>query len=117
MAGFAPLIAWARKVRAMKLNIGTIRVNLTLETKIRSGWFRSEVIMTGLTERIQLVAPILAKQLFEWDGISSKMPCIYAVPLPIGRDLWGTTTTRENRAQVIKDFPRPDVFAADTAVG
>ena len=48
MAGFAPLIAWARKVRAMKLNIGTIRVNLTLETKIRSGWFRSEVIMTGL---------------------------------------------------------------------
>ena len=48
MAGFAPLIAWARKVRAMKLNIGTIRVNLTLETKIRSGWFGSEVIMTGL---------------------------------------------------------------------
>jgi hypothetical protein len=26
----------------MKLNIGTIRVNLTLETKIRSGWFRSD---------------------------------------------------------------------------
>ena len=45
------------------------------------------------------------------------MPCIYAVPLPIGRDLGGTTTTRENRAQVIKDSPRPDVFAADKAVG
>ena len=45
------------------------------------------------------------------------MPCIYAVPLPIGRDLRGTTTTRENRAQVIKDSPRPDVFAADKAVG
>jgi hypothetical protein len=64
-----------------------------------------------------LVVPILAGQLFEWDGILSKMPCIYAVPLPIGRDLRGTTTTRENRAQVIKDSPRPDVFAADKAVG
>jgi hypothetical protein len=48
MAGFAPLIAWAQKMRAMKLNIGTIRVNLTLETKIRSGWVHSEVILTGL---------------------------------------------------------------------
>jgi hypothetical protein len=28
-------------MRAMKLNIGTIRVNLTLEIKIRSGWVRS----------------------------------------------------------------------------
>ena len=35
-------------MRAMKLNIGTIRVNLTLETKIRSGWVRLEIIMTGL---------------------------------------------------------------------
>jgi hypothetical protein len=35
-------------MRAMKLNIGTIRVNLTLEAEIRSGSVHSEVILTGL---------------------------------------------------------------------
>ena len=74
MAGFVPLIAWARKVRAMKLNIGTIRVNLTLETKIRSGCVHSEVILTGLNGVPPIGCTNPGETAFEWDGILSKMP-------------------------------------------